>query len=167
MQRWLIVCMHARVPEEKRFIYLCVRFPRNCHRLIKWIRSSLFTNRSDIFFRRGCEVHRYITDRNRAHARIWGTRRHASYRNFCASEFCVWMFNGGFRTLLFTMATDLIKHRTRRAFRVASMELKHTSARSRRAVPCSCIFWSTVSCFLTEIRVILNLYFRSIDSADW
>jgi len=91
------------------------------------------------FFRRGCEVHRYITDRNRVHTHVYEERGGTS-RNFCASEFCVWMFNGGFRTLLFTMATDLIKHRTRRAFRVASMELKHASARSHRAMPRSCIF---------------------------
>jgi len=68
--------------------------------------------------------------------------------------------------LLFTMATDLIKQRARRAFREGGTELKHASARSHYVVPRSYIFWSRASCFLTELRVILNLYFPSIDSAD-
>lgn len=66
---------------------------------------------------------RYVT--NEA-VRTW----HFSRCNFYASEFCVWMFNSGFRTLLFTMTIDLIKLRPRRAFRAASTARKHASVYS-------------------------------------
>lgn len=162
MQRWLIACTRARIRRET--IYIFMRALSAGLSLADQMNPKLSIYESfRHFFRRGREMHRYITDRNGARARIL-RGGHVSYRNFCASEFCVWMFNGGFWTLLFTMATDLIKQRARRAFRAADIELKHAFARLHRA---TCIFWSRVSCFLTELRVILNLYFRCIDSADW
>lgn len=75
----VIDCARARArTEEKRFIYLCVRFPRDCHRLINWIRSLSIYESLGYFFRRGCKVHRYITGGNGAYARAYGWREGTS-----------------------------------------------------------------------------------------
>lgn len=163
MQRWLIARARAHPKRNGLYIYACV---------FRGIVTG-WSNESGVFYlrivstffsrSRSASIYHRLGRSARAHT----GRGHVSYRNFCASEFCVWMFNGGFRMLLFTMATDLIKRRARCAFRAVGMELEHASARLHHAVPHSCIFWSRVSCFLTELRVILNLYFRCIDSADW
>jgi len=161
MQRWLIACTRARIREEKRvYIFMCALSAGLSPADQMNPKLSIY----EYFFivAAKCIDTSLIEECTRACGRWEGTSR-----NFCGSEFCVWMFNGGFRTLLFTMVTDLIKQRTRRAFRATGTELKHAPARLHRAVPRSCIFWSRVSCFLTEFHVILNLYFRSIDSADW
>lgn len=133
--------------EAEQVIYLCVRFPRDCHRLIKWIRDySLFTNRFDILF-----FPRTDTSSTSKVARTW----HFSRCNFYASEFCAWMFNSGFRTLLFTMTIDLIKLWPRRAFRAAR---KHAFVYSCYASLRNWVFFG-IRVSLTELRVILKFIF--------
>lgn len=63
------------------YIFMRAYFPRDCHRLIKWIRDySLFTNRFDILF---FFFSRTDTSPTRKVARTW----HFSRCNFYASEF--------------------------------------------------------------------------------